>query len=223
MSAARGQVLLRESGVGPMVVALRTWLRYVLAITYFVGLIFWEIWDAHWSGLLSSVPGVLTVLYLALIVSVYLRRGPGQPLKRAGWLAQGVALLGANLLIPLSMLPAQYPGLETISVLAAGAGLGFSFWAAWHLGAAFSLVPEARRLVTSGPYRWIRHPLYLAGFVIGLGLLLVGASTASLGLFLAFVASQALRIQYEEQVLIDALPEYREYRHRTWALLPHIY
>jgi protein-S-isoprenylcysteine O-methyltransferase Ste14 len=107
--------------------------------------------------------------------------------------------------------------------MAAFEGLAFSFWAVWHLGTAFSIVPEARKLVRTGPYRWIRHPLYLAGYLIGLGLLAVKFSPAAIGLFLGFAVSQGLRMVYEEQVLSAALPEYREYRRRTWALVPYVF
>lgn len=199
------------------------WSRHSLAIAYFAGLIVWEIWDADWGDPLAVALSLLAVAYLALIVTTYFRRGPTEPLRRGDRFAQVVAVLGANLLIPLSLLPSQYPDFETIAVIASFMGLAFSFWALWHLGVSFSIVPEARHLVQTGPYRWIRHPLYLAGFVIGLGLLGAKLSPAALGLFLGFVGSQALRMDYEEQVLADTLPEYLDYRRRTWALLPYVF
>ena len=165
----------------------------------------------------------LAVAYLALIVSTYLRRGPDAPLRRGDWLAQVVAALGANLLIPLSLLPEQSPGLGAAAVAASVAGLGFSTWAVWHLGTAFSIVPEARRLVQTGPYRWVRHPLYLAGFIIGLALLAANFSPPALGLFLGFAGCQALRMACEEDLLARAFPEYDEYRRHTWVLLPYVY
>jgi len=197
--------------------------RYALAIAYFAGLIIWELRDGVRDDLLGAVLSLLTMAYLGLILSAYLRRGPAEPLQRAGWFSQTVAIAGANLLMPLSWLPAQYPGLEVLAIIASVVGLAFSFWALWHLGTAFTIAPEARRLVQTGPYRWVRHPLYLAGFVIGLGLLLVNLSPSALGLFLAFACSQLLRIGYEEQVLGEALPEYHDYQQRTWALLPMIW
>lgn len=196
--------------------------RYGMAVAYFAGLIAWEVWAAGWSDPWGAALSLVTLAYLILVMATYLRRGPDVPLRRGDWLAQLVAALGANLLIPLSLLPAQFPGLESMAVLASLAGLGFSFWAVWHLGTAFSIVPEARRLVQTGPYRWIRHPLYLAGFVIGLGLLMVSFSPPALGLFIAFTGCQCLRMEYEEEVLAEALPGYRDYRCRTWALLPRI-
>lgn len=202
------------------------WARHGLPIAYFAGLIAWEISAISWDSLTDPLAiglSLLTIIYLALIIVAYVRRGPAPPISRGGWWTQVMALLGANLLIPLSMLPLTYPGLETLAVVTGLIGLAFSFWAVWHLGMAFSLVPEARRLVETGPYRWIRHPLYLAGFVIGLGLLAVAISPPALGLFLAFAGSQALRMEYEEKILAEALPEYDAYRRRTWALVPYIF
>lgn len=199
------------------------WARLVLAVSYFVALIAWEVWDFYWSDPAALVLSLLTMAYLALIVSVYLRRGPDEPLRRADWVAQTVAVLGANLLIPLSLLPSQSTGLETSAVVLSIVGLAVSFWAIWHLGPAFSIVPEARRTIQTGPYRWVRHPLYLAGLLIGMGLLAARFSPAALGLFLGFACCQALRMAYEEDILADRLPEYRDYQRRTWVLLPHIF
>ncbi|MDP2659497.1 MAG: isoprenylcysteine carboxylmethyltransferase family protein [Dehalococcoidia bacterium] len=199
------------------------WLRFGLAIAYFAGLIAWEVWDFYGDDPLALFLSLLTLAYLALIVSCYLRRGPDQPLRRADWLAQIVAVLGANMLAPISMLQSQSYGAETLAVASSIVGLALSFWAVWHLGPAFSIAPEVRRLVRSGPYRWIRHPLYLAGFLIGLGLLASRLSPAAIGLFLGFAGCQALRMGYEEEILAGKLPEYREYRRRTWALLPYLF
>ncbi len=203
------------------------WARHSIPVVYFLGLLAWEVSAGNWQDPLTDPLAALlslsTAAYLSIIIACYLRRGPAVPLRRGDRWAQVVALAGANLLTPLALMPLIYPALETVAVAAGVLGLALSIWSIWHLGTAFSLVPEARRLVRTGPYRWVRHPLYLAGFVIGLGLLLANLSPAALGLFLAFVASQVLRIRYEEEVLEKAFPEYGGYRERTWALIPHIF
>ena len=199
------------------------WVRFGVSLCYFAGLIAWELSESYWSDPAALLLSLLTVAYLVLIVGSYLRRGPDVPLRRGDWIAQVVALLGANLLIPLSLLPVQSSDAETFAVILSLLGLSFSFWALWHLGTAFSIIPEARRLVQTGPYQWVRHPLYLAGFLIGLGLLGASFSTAALGLFVGFVGCQTLRMGYEERVLASELPEYRDYQQRTWALLPYIF
>ena len=214
--ASRAALFSSEYGV-------LSWARHSLPVAYFAGLIIWQAFDTDWRDLPAVGLSALTAAYLALIIGAYLRRGPARPLQRGDWFAQVIAVLGANLLISLALLPTQYPNLETAALVTSFVGLTLSFWAAWYLGMCFSIVPEARRLVQTGPYRWIRHPLYLAGFVIGVGLLGVKLSPPALGLFLAFVGTQALRMAYEEEVLTEALPEYRSYRRCTWALLPFVY
>jgi protein-S-isoprenylcysteine O-methyltransferase Ste14 len=99
--------------------------------------------------------------------------------------------------------------------------IGGSIWAAyslWYLRSAFSIEPEARCLITSGPYRVARHPLY-AGYVtqyMGMWLLF---PTIPLGVVLfGWFLLMADRIRHEERVLGSAFPEYADYRRRVGAL-----
>jgi protein-S-isoprenylcysteine O-methyltransferase Ste14 len=96
-----------------------------------------------------------------------------------------------------------------------------SIWAAysvWHLRSAFSIEPAARCLVTSGPYRVARHPLY-TGYVaqyVGTWLFF---PTIPLGIVLfGWFLLMADRIRHEERVLGSAFPEYADYRRRVGAL-----
>ncbi len=90
------------------------------------------------------------------------------------------------------------------------------------LTAAGGLKPNGA-LVTSGPYRLVRHPLYAAQILFGLGwaLALGGWLTSlyaiALGILLNFKSSM------EERRLLHRFPEYREYRSHTWKLIPFIY
>lgn len=183
----------------------------------------WEAMDVDLTDPGALILGGVTLTYLALIVLAYVRRGAVEPRGRGGWTDQVIALLGANLLAPLSLLPVRSEALETLAVGLSILGLGLSFWAVWHLRPAFSIVPEARRLIMTGPYRWVRHPLYLAGFAIGLGLLASRLSPAGLGLFIGFAYCQAWRMASEERLLAEHFPEYRQYQQRTWSLLPHVF
>lgn len=102
------------------------------------------------------------------------------------------------------------------------AGTVLAFWSAWHLGKSFSLLPQARELVTTGPYRFVRHPIYLGGLLITLGEVWLRFSPLVLVLNLVFVAAQIVRLRAEEEVLERAFPDYRAYRARTAALIPGI-
>jgi protein-S-isoprenylcysteine O-methyltransferase Ste14 len=115
----------------------------------------------------------------------------------------------------------------TDNALARTAGVAFwlvgaciGFWPLWHLRKAFSIEPEARVLVTSGPYRWARHPIYAMYLLINAGLWLRHPTLPFALVLLAWVVLLLLRIRAEEQVLLAAFPEYRIYRERVGAFGP---
>jgi protein-S-isoprenylcysteine O-methyltransferase Ste14 len=85
------------------------------------------------------------------------------------------------------------------------------------------MMAEARRLVTSGPYRFVRHPLYLAEELSVIGLFLQFASLWTAALFAVQIAFQLRRMHNEENVLTASFPEYAAYRRRTARLIPGIY
>jgi protein-S-isoprenylcysteine O-methyltransferase Ste14 len=78
-------------------------------------------------------------------------------------------------------------------------------------------------LVTSGPYRYVRHPLYTAGMLSFTGIFLLSANVlilVGLGLTLPFLA---LRTPYEEARLIERFgDQYRDYMQRTGRYLPRL-
>jgi protein-S-isoprenylcysteine O-methyltransferase len=105
-------------------------------------------------------------------------------------------------------------------------GLALRTWAVALLGPWFTwnvTVQMGQRLVTQGPYRFIRHPSYtgaLVTFVASCVLLRswVVALLAALTLVLAFQR----RIRYEEALLVKTLPRYQEYISRTYKMFPGI-
>ena len=101
-------------------------------------------------------------------------------------------------------------------------GAVLSLWPLWYLRRSFSVEPEARNLVTNGPYRWARHPIYAVYLLINAGILLRHL-TLPLGLVLAaWLILLLVRVGYEEQVLIGAFPQYRDYRERVGAFGPRL-
>jgi protein-S-isoprenylcysteine O-methyltransferase Ste14 len=88
------------------------------------------------------------------------------------------------------------------------------------LGRSFSVMPEARRLVTGGPYELVRHPLYVCEILGLLAILLQYRSLPAIGLFALCIAFQLARARWEETVLARAFPEFAAYRQRTPFLLP---
>lgn len=83
--------------------------------------------------------------------------------------------------------------------------------------------PTKGCLVTSGPYRWIRHPIYTAFCVFTLAGAAAHWSWLS-GLCGGLVVGSALtRIFCEETLLAARYPEYRQYAARTWRMIPYVY
>ncbi len=87
-------------------------------------------------------------------------------------------------------------------------------------------LPEPRRdarLVTRGPYRWIRHPMY-AAVLITMGALVIDQPTmARLVVWLVLLGDLVLKMDYEETLLARRFPEYLAYRKRTKRLIPFVY
>jgi protein-S-isoprenylcysteine O-methyltransferase Ste14 len=106
------------------------------------------------------------------------------------------------------------------------AGLAIGLWAvSANRPGNFNIRPEPKEggsLVTGGPYRWIRHPMYLAVLVAMAAFVVAGdAAQALLWLLLAVVlAAKAVR---EERSLVLVHPGYAAYRSGTRAILPFVF
>jgi protein-S-isoprenylcysteine O-methyltransferase Ste14 len=111
--------------------------------------------------------------------------------------------------------------------LLALAGAAFVVICHAELGAAWSFAPKADQstgLITTGPYRLVRHPIYL-----GLALLVVGEAIAFGGWPALFIALSAIvptlawRARAEEKLLSRTFGEpYEVYRKRTKMIVPHL-
>ena len=90
------------------------------------------------------------------------------------------------------------------------------------LRTSFSQLPEANRLTTSGMYRYIRHPLYMAYFLGFGGLALVVNQPLIWLAYLVFIVFEVVRALAEERVLNQAFPDYASYRHQTGMFWPRL-
>jgi protein-S-isoprenylcysteine O-methyltransferase Ste14 len=89
--------------------------------------------------------------------------------------------------------------------------------ARWQLGSAFSVTPEARRLVTRGLYSKIRHPIYVFGTLAFLFVVLALQGWFALIIWVVVIQIQVRRARREERVLAEAFgAEYTTYRSKTW-------
>jgi protein-S-isoprenylcysteine O-methyltransferase Ste14 len=99
-------------------------------------------------------------------------------------------------------------------------------WTYYSLGVHASRKLELQkdhRLVQEGPYRYVRHPVYVVLFLSAIGACLVSSNIIVMITTLAVVAVVLIRIRKEEAMLIGRFgDEYLDYRRRTGALLPRL-
>lgn len=108
-----------------------------------------------------------------------------------------------------------------------GAALLLLAWVQWALGRNFATTLHVRQghtLVTHGPYRWVRHPMYTALFAFGLGILGLTANWVVGGpLTVALPVLVAARLGNEERLMTEQFGDaYREYARRTGRFLPRL-
>lgn len=181
----------------------------------------WAAGESTWLELLQM--SLTSCFYLLLVVLLIVRR----PAKRTtrSWVATVGAYVGTFL--PFAMILNFGPGLTSpaltvVSIVIMVVGLGFSIYAVSWLGRSFGAVPAARRLVRTGPYGIVRHPLYAAEFVTFIGVVVGQLTVFSVALLVVATAVQVYRALQEEKVLAQTFPEYAEYSEDTRRFIPGV-
>ncbi len=145
-------------------------------------------------------------------------------------LAPGALLVLLAMPLEFLFLPAALPRgyeMQSAGLLLILLGMLVRLWARAALRADYQGNLQARpgqRLVTGGPYRWIRHPGYAAFLLMALGLAVGFSSIAGLLGTTAFFIGLRYRIQVEEELLGRTFgEEYAAYAGRTRRLIPGIW
>jgi len=95
-----------------------------------------------------------------------------------------------------------------------------ALWGILVLGRSFGIFVEVRKVVFGGPYRWVRHPMYLGWISMYIGLALGFFSLAYFVLVAIHISLMLYRARLEEAELSDYSAEYREYAKRTGFIFP---
>jgi protein-S-isoprenylcysteine O-methyltransferase Ste14 len=167
---------------------------------------------------------VLTCAFFAVLIAGYLRRGPPVATHRS-WPVGAVAVIATLAPFPFPLLNGGIAGTgqQVAADVLLLAGNGWAVWALWCLGRNISVIPQARRVTDHGPYRIMRHPLYAGELAAALGLAVAAGAPAAFAVWLGLCAMQVYRALAEEQLLLQTVPEYREYQSRTAAFLPGLF
>jgi protein-S-isoprenylcysteine O-methyltransferase Ste14 len=169
------------------------------------------------------LPGLIQEL---LVAASFLVRGRARSVAPS-WTARVVAYVNSFMVMvfilvvgevqPEWLRPTANGSLRFAGAILWLAAAVLCIWPLWYLRRSFSLEPQARALVTSGPYGLARHPIYTVYLLINAGLLLRHLTLPFAVVLAAWVILLVVRVRYEEGVLAAAFPEYTEYRRRVRA------
>jgi protein-S-isoprenylcysteine O-methyltransferase Ste14 len=166
--------------------------------------------NLRFFALFVSVAFNLLLIYLVVVRAEPLRRSSGLLPRFFGFAG---TFLGVGLL-HLKPATLSLPWQAVAAALIFAGALGSVIVLA-RLGKSFSIMPEARVLVTDGPYAYARHPLYAVECITLLGTAIQFEQPWAALLALGVVFLQVMRTVFEERVLSAAYPAYENYRRRV--------
>jgi protein-S-isoprenylcysteine O-methyltransferase Ste14 len=149
------------------------------------------------------------------------RTAPRQPSRNPVAFAACAVAMGA--VVAFGDPPASAP--QAVVLTGDLIAVGFCVWlliSVLFLGRCFGVLPEARGLVTHGPYGVVRHPVYLGEIGACVGLAIAAPTIVNAALMSALVAAQVTRMKLEERALSSAFPEYASYSKVVPRVVPSI-
>lgn len=173
-----------------------------------------------WSSSNPLAP-LLLVAETTVMFFVLIRRPTEAISVRPGdWLLAITATALPMLVVPG---PNPWPQFASIGVALVLAGNLFQIWAKFSLRRSFGVAPANRGIKVSGPYRFVRHPMYAGYFATHLGIMLLMPSLLNLAIYALSWCSQILRLLAEER-LLNQDPVYQEFSQTTrWRMLPGVF
>lgn len=237
-------VLMNSSFRGKLLASAAFFERYVLSAFYFwlaykQGLALQEMalrWPpdgAFETPLAGSAANGAVLFLIQLLIGAFLLMGrePARPPRNLAEIFVPLASCGYFVLysfvprLPEGLVRNVFHGPVPAACVAAGLFLGLigsvlSLWGVMTLGKSFGIFVSVRQVVLDGPYRFVRHPIYLGYVIIWLGLCLINLSPAVWLLVLGQWTLFRIRAKMEEQSLLAASPDYAVYREKTGFWIP---
>jgi len=167
-----------------------------------------------WTSLLWMVSEGLVVLLLVF-------RRDSRRLSRSPW--DWLVALGGTFTVLLVRPTTKAIAPESIGIALQIAGTLFAICGKVFLGRSFGLVAADRGIVSGGPYRIVRHPIYLGYLSTHVGFLLANWSLRNIAVYIVIYLFQISRILSEERLLRED-ESYRDYCKRVrYRLIPSIF
>jgi protein-S-isoprenylcysteine O-methyltransferase Ste14 len=193
-------------------------LSRVLPASYFAIVCygFWRsfLQTGKWTSLLWMVSEGMVVLLLVF-------RRESRRLSRRPW--DWLVALGGSFAVLLVRPTAAAVAPESVGVALQLAGTLFEVYGKVYLGRSFGIVAADRGIVVGGPYRIVRHPIYLGYLVTHVGFLLANWSSRNIAIYIIEYCFQVARILSEERLLKED-DGYRAYCERVRCrLIPGVF
>jgi len=117
--------------------------------------------------------------------------------------------------------------IQWLGIIIALVPIFFLIWVHQHLDKQWSIaleLVEDHKLIITGPYKYVRHPMYLGSFIYTIGLMMISLDVLVILFFSFSIWVNYRRIPREEQMLIDEFgDEYIKYIKRSGKLLPRFH
>jgi protein-S-isoprenylcysteine O-methyltransferase Ste14 len=182
--------------------------------------------SAHHDALiaLAALTQAAGIAFSVFLIVLLITREVPRASARGG-APYAAAFIGTFAIASFYFLPAAQLSLPLLlfATLCTMIGLGLCLYALIYLGRSFAIVPSARTLVVDGPYRFVRHPLYLFEEIVVVGIMLQFAEPWALVVMAVHLVAQFTRMHYEEKILTETFPAYADYATHTKRLIPGVY